>query len=79
VVAPGKQIERAMELARIIAGNAPHAVQVTKAAGRAFIEAGEQAAIAFLPRIRERVLGTADAAEGIKSFIERRKGSFTGN
>jgi enoyl-CoA hydratase/carnithine racemase len=78
VVAPGKQIERAMDVARIIAGNAPRAVQVTKAAGRAFIEAGEQAAIAFLPRIRERVLGTADAAEGIKSFLERRKGNFTG-
>jgi enoyl-CoA hydratase len=79
VVAPGRQIERAMEVARIIAGNAPLAVQVTKEAGRAFIAAAEQAAIACLPRIRERVLGTADHAEGLKSFIERRAGRFTGN
>lgn len=79
VVAPGRQIERAMEIARIIAGNAPLAVQATKAGGRAFMAAAEQAAVAFLPRIRERVLGTADAAEGVRSFIERRAGRFTGS
>ena len=55
------------------------AVQATKAGGRAFMAAAEQAAVAFLPRIRERVLGTADAAEGVRSFIERRAGRFTGS
>jgi hypothetical protein len=49
---------------------------VTKEAGRKFIEAGEQAAIAVIPQIRERVLNTADAAEGIKSFVERRAAVF---
>ncbi len=75
----GRQIGRAMEIAGIIARNAPLGIQVTKEAGRTFIEAGERAAIAYVPRIRERVLNTADAAEGIKSFVERRAARFTGN
>jgi enoyl-CoA hydratase/carnithine racemase len=78
VVPAGRQIERAMELARIIAGNAPLGIQVTKEAGRKFIEGGERAAIDFIPTIRERVLNTADAAEGIRSFVERRPAVFTG-
>ena len=78
VVPVGQQIARAMELARVIARNAPIGVQVTKEAGRKFIEAGERAAVAAVPAIRERVMNTADAAEGIKSFVERRAAVFTG-
>jgi len=78
VVAPGAQVQRAMEIAEIIASNAPLGIQVTKEAGRKFIEAGEQAAIAVVPTIRERVMGTEDAAEGIRSFVERRPASFQG-
>lgn len=78
VVPAGTQVERALELARIIAANAPLGVQVTKAAGREFIAAGEQAAIDAIPRIRERVMQTADAAEGIRSFVERRAAVFQG-
>jgi len=78
VVPAGRQIERAMEVAQIISRNAPLGIQVTKEAGRKFIEAGEQAAIAALPMIRNRVMNTADAAEGIKSFIERRAAVFQG-
>jgi enoyl-CoA hydratase len=79
VVPAGQQVERAMELARAIARNAPLGIQVTKEAARKFIEAGEQAAIDIVPTIRERVLNTADAAEGIKSFVERRAAVFTGH
>ncbi|MBR0694316.1 crotonase/enoyl-CoA hydratase family protein [Bradyrhizobium lablabi] len=78
VVPAGQQVDRAMTLAQIIARNAPLGIQVTKEAGRKFIEAGEQAAIAIIPQIRERVLNTADAAEGIKSFVERRAAVFQG-
>ena len=45
VVPAGRQVDRAMEIARIIARNAPLGIQVTKEAGRKFIEAGEQAAV----------------------------------
>lgn len=78
VVEPGRQIERAIELAEIIAGNAPLGVQVTKEAARVYVESGEQAAIDYIPTIRERVLGTADAAEGVRSFVERRVAKFEG-
>jgi enoyl-CoA hydratase/carnithine racemase len=78
VTAVGRQVERAMEIARLIAANAPLGVQVTKEAGRRFIEAGEHAAIEAIPGIRERVMGTADAAEGIRSFVERRAAVFQG-
>ncbi len=78
VTPAGRQVERAMEIARIIAGNAPLGIQVTKEAGRKFIEAGEQAAIDIVPTIRQRVMGTTDAAEGIASFVERRAAVFQG-
>jgi enoyl-CoA hydratase/carnithine racemase len=74
----GRQVERAMEIAQLIATNAPLGVQVTKEAGRKFIEAGERAAIDAVPAIRARVIGTEDAAEGIRSFVERRAAVFQG-
>jgi len=78
VTPAGRQVERAMELARIIAANAPLGVQVTKEAGRKFTEAGERAAVEAVAAIRQRVMGTADAAEGIRSFVERRAAVFQG-
>jgi enoyl-CoA hydratase/carnithine racemase len=78
VTPAGRQVERAMEIARLIAANAPLGVQVTKEAGRTFTAAGERAAIDIVPIIRQRVMGTADAAEGIRSFVERRAAVFQG-
>lgn len=78
VVAPGQQIDRAMAVATVIAANAPLGIQVTKEAARVYVDAGEQAAIDFIPQIRARVLNTEDAAEGIRSFVERRAAVFSG-
>jgi len=78
VTAPGRQVERAMEIARLIAANAPLGVQVTKEAGRKFVEQGEKAAIKAVATIRGRVMQSADAAEGIRSFVERRAAVFVG-
>jgi enoyl-CoA hydratase len=78
VVPAGRQIERAMAVAALIAENAPLGIQVTKEAARKYIEAGEKAAIDFVPRMKERVLDTEDAREGLRSFIERRPGVFKG-
>ena len=78
VVPTGTQIDRALEIARVINSNAPLGIQVTKEAGRTFIAAGERAAIEAVPSIRERVMNTEDAAEGIQSFIERRPAVFKG-
>jgi enoyl-CoA hydratase len=78
VVPLGHQVERAMALAEQIAANAPLGVQVTKQAARAFIEAGEAAAIAAGAGIRATVMDTEDAKEGIRSFVERRAAVFQG-
>jgi enoyl-CoA hydratase/carnithine racemase len=78
VVPTGQQVGRAMEVAATIAKNAPLGVQVTKEAGRAFIEAGEKAAIAAIATIRARVMDSEDAKEGIRSFVERRAAVFKG-
>ena len=56
--------------------SAPLGIEVTKEAGRIYIEAGEQAAIVSIAGIRERALNTEAAAEGIKSFVERRAARF---
>ena len=78
VVPAGQQIERAMAVAQIIASNAPLGIQATKEGALKFDASGEQAAIDFIPIIRQRVLDSADAREGIQSFVERRAAVFTG-
>jgi enoyl-CoA hydratase len=78
VVPAGTQTDRAMALAQRIAANAPLGIQVTKQAGRKYIEAGEQAAIAAIGTVRDRVMNSADAAEGIQSFMQRRPAVFQG-
>lgn len=78
VVPAGAQIDRAFELAGMIAANAPLGIQMTKEAARTFIETGETASINCIQAIRDRVLGTEDAAEGIRSFVERRPAQFQG-
>jgi enoyl-CoA hydratase len=78
VVAAGRQIERAMEIAQLIAKNAPIGIQVTKEAALKYIEGGEEAAIEYIPMIKDRVLNSEDAKEGIQSFIERRAAVFRG-
>jgi enoyl-CoA hydratase len=78
VVPLGAQVERAMEIADLISRNAPLGIQVTKKAARAYIAGGEAAAIAAGAEIREKVLGSEDAMEGILSFVERRAAIFKG-
>lgn len=78
VVPAGQQIDRAMAVASAITANAPIGIQATKAAGRKYIEAGEQAAIAAVAEVKAKVMNSADAAEGIMSFMQRRAAVFQG-
>ncbi len=78
VVPAGQQVERALALAQQIAGNAPLGLRAMKEAALRYIEAGEAMAIAAIPTIHERVMGTEDAKEGIRSFVERRPARFEG-
>jgi len=78
LVPHGVQVDRAMELAEQISKNAPLGIQVTKKAGRAYIEQGEKAAIDIVPAIHRAVMNTEDAVEGIASFAQRREANFKG-
>ena len=78
VVPAGTQLDRAMELATVICEGAPLAVQATKASSMRFVEEGEAAAVAALGPKQAELAATDDAAEGVASFVERRKGHFKG-
>ena len=79
VVPYGKHIDRAMEIAHAITKNAPLGLRAMKEAALRYIAAGEAAAIAAIPAVRERVLSSEDAKEGIRSFVERRDARFSGH
>lgn len=74
----GRHRERALEIAQLICKVAPIGLRVTKAAALTYVEHGEQAAIAAIPAVRERVFASEDFKEGIRSFVERREAVFTG-
>ena len=78
VVPVGKQLERALEIAAVIAAQAPLAVQATKASSRRFVEEGFAAAVRELGPTQQRLMASEDANEGIQSFIERRTAVFKG-
>ncbi len=78
VVPVGKQLERALEIAAVIAAQAPLAVQATKASSRRFVEEGFTAAVRELGPTQQRLMASEDANEGIQSFIERRTAVFKG-
>ena len=78
VVPVGKQLERALEIAAVIAAQAPLAVQATKASSRRFVEEGFAAAVRELGPTQQRLMASEDANEGVQSFIERRTAVFKG-
>jgi enoyl-CoA hydratase len=78
VVPAGKQLDRAVELATVIAGNAPVAVRTALASARAGERAAREAAAAVVLEARETVMKSADAMEGARAFMERRAPLFKG-
>ena len=79
VVDPGRQLDRAIELAQMIAEkSAPLGVKTTLAsAHRARIQ-GEAAAFERLDSDMAELFETEDGREGLRSFVERREARFVG-
>jgi enoyl-CoA hydratase/carnithine racemase len=78
LVPAGRHVERAMELARILSANAPIAVQAALASARAAERAMRDAARAVIVERNPAIVASADAAEGVASFLERRAPAFGG-
>lgn len=78
-VAPAAELlDRATAIASRVAAQAPLGVRGTLASARGALADGPDVeAGRLLSRARE-VMGTEDAAEGVRSFIERRDGVFKG-
>lgn len=78
-VAPtGRQLDRAIALAETVAAQAPLGVYATLKSARLARREGEAAAfVRLLPDLRP-IMASEDAQEGVRSFMERREGRFTG-
>ena len=78
VVPPGEHLKRAIELARVVASNAPLAVQAALASCRAAERVSRDAASAVLLERNPQIVASADAAEGFAALMEKRPAVFQG-
>ena len=79
VVEPGRQLDRALELAESIATkSAPLGVKTTLASAHRARREGEAAAFGRLEPDMAELFETEDGREGLVSFIERREARFVG-
>jgi enoyl-CoA hydratase/carnithine racemase len=78
VVEPGHQLDRAIEIAEVIAAQAPLAVRATLASARQAEREGYAAVIPRLVPMQSELIRSDDAREGLQSFVERRTATFTG-
>lgn len=78
IVPTGKDVSRALEIARTICKQAPLAVRATRATSLTWLEHGHDAATAVLDPEQLRLSHTWDAGEGVRSFVERRPPRFRG-
>jgi enoyl-CoA hydratase/carnithine racemase len=78
VVETGRDIERATQIATRIAEQAPLAVAATRVNARLAIHAGREVAIADINARQAKLSASEDAAEGLRSFVERRAAQFRG-
>ena len=78
VVEPGRQLDEALAIAERIAAQAPLGVQASLANARVARSQGPDLAVAHLRDMLPQVLASADAAEGLASFVQRRAARFEG-
>ncbi len=79
VVPAGAHVQRATELAYLVARQAPLGVQATLASARAGRDRGPDAGRDCIASLLPGIMRSQDAAEGLRSFAERREAYFTGH
>jgi enoyl-CoA hydratase/carnithine racemase len=78
-VVPADELhDKALDIARTVAKRAPLGVWATLRSSRTAQLEGTDAAVAELLVIARELMDSEDAAEGIRSFLERREGDFKG-
>jgi enoyl-CoA hydratase/carnithine racemase len=78
VVPAAELVTASKALAQRIAKQAPLAVKAILASSRAALEEGEASEAAKVYERARQLMATEDAAEGMRSFLERREGVFKG-
>ena len=79
IVAPGVQKARALAIARSIARQAPLAVRASLASSKRYVDRGPVGMAAEMDETQRVLSQSADAAEGLRSFVERREANFEGH
>ena len=78
IVPTGRELDEALGVARQIAELAPLAVAATRANVLKAVEQGPLAAAQDFLAVQQRLAASEDAAEGVRSFVEKRAGRFQG-
>ena len=78
VVPAGAQLDEAMRLASVIASRPPLAVRLGKEAVNQAMEVGLAAGLDFERKLFYLLFASEDKREGMRAFLEKRAGHFTG-
>jgi enoyl-CoA hydratase len=78
VVPAGSELDEALKLANAIAAQAPLAVVATRLNALKAVEHGPIEAMREFIDTQQRLSRSEDAAEGVRSFVERREARFQG-
>lgn len=78
VVPAGEQLQEALRIAERIAAQAPLAVVATRRNALKAVELGPLVAMAELVDVQQALARSDDAAEGVRSFVEKRAAQFRG-
>jgi enoyl-CoA hydratase/carnithine racemase len=78
IVTPPDVMTRSFAIASTIADAAPLGVRHSLAVSRAALHEGPLVAAERTAKLRAVIVDTEDAAEGVRSFLEKRKGNYVG-
>jgi enoyl-CoA hydratase/carnithine racemase len=78
VVEPAQVLPQALRMAEHIAAQAPLAVVATRLNALKAVEEGPLAAMQEFDATQQRLVQSEDAAEGVRSFVEKRAARFSG-